>query len=148
MLRFQNEVQLFSPICVSSRNRHLFRMRLPYPCMHVRISPMRTSGTAILRHRKSLGYVYYLYLIRLSNQMPVTVAVKGAGLHLPYHRIMSSNTAQGVEIYLFVLCCPVYIEALRRSDYSSKEPYQMSKSIIDVRRSRSFKECRAKELVS
>jgi hypothetical protein len=27
-----------------------------------------------------------------------------------------------------VLCCPVYAEALRRADHTSKESYQMSKA--------------------
>jgi hypothetical protein len=28
-----------------------------------------------------------------------------------------------------VLCCPVYVEALRRADHSSKESYRMSKQL-------------------
>jgi hypothetical protein len=43
--------------------------------------------------------------------------------------IVGSNPAQGMDVYprLSVLCCPVYVEALRRADHSSKESYHMYK---------------------
>jgi hypothetical protein len=33
----------------------------------------------------------------------------------------------GVCPHFSVLCCPVYVEALRRADHPSKESYQLSK---------------------
>jgi hypothetical protein len=47
---------------------------------------------------------------------------------------------------LSVLWCPVWVEALQRADYSSKESYHMSnisRNLLYVRRPRSFKDCRA-----
>jgi hypothetical protein len=43
--------------------------------------------------------------------------------------IGGSNPAQGMDVCLrfSVLCCPVWVEALRRAHPSSKESYQMSK---------------------
>jgi hypothetical protein len=43
--------------------------------------------------------------------------------------IVGSNLAKGVDVCprLSVLCCPVYVEALRRADHSSKVSYHMSK---------------------
>jgi hypothetical protein len=43
--------------------------------------------------------------------------------------IVCSNPAQGMDVCprLSVLCCPVYVEALRRADHSSKESCHMSK---------------------
>jgi hypothetical protein len=39
-----------------------------------------------------------------------------------------SNPTQGMDVCsrLSVLCCPVYVEALRRADHSSKKSYHMS----------------------
>jgi hypothetical protein len=63
--------------------------------------------------------------------LPVTVAVRSevwvlAGL---VAEIVGSNPAQVMDVcpHLSVLCCPVYVEALRRADHSSKESYHMSK---------------------
>jgi hypothetical protein len=46
---------------------------------------------------------------------------------------------------LSVLCCPVYVEALRRADHSSKESYHVfnsSRNLLYVRWPRFFKDCR------
>jgi hypothetical protein len=58
--------------------------------------------------------------------MPVTVAV---GLGRLVAGIVGSNPAQGMDVYprLSVLCCSVYVDALRRADHSSSESYHMSK---------------------
>jgi hypothetical protein len=44
------------------------------------------------------------------------------------HWIADSNPAQGMDVCprLSTLCCPVWVEALRRADYSSKESYRKS----------------------
>jgi hypothetical protein len=43
--------------------------------------------------------------------------------------IAGSNPARGMDVCLrfSVLCCPLYVEALRRADPPSEESYQMSK---------------------
>jgi hypothetical protein len=50
-------------------------------------------------------------------------AVWGVGLDRVVAGNVGSNPAQGMDVCprLFVLCCPVWIEALRRADRSSKE---------------------------
>jgi hypothetical protein len=43
-------------------------------------------------------------------------------------KIAGSNPARGMDVCLrfSVLCCPVWVEALRRADHPSKESYQLS----------------------
>jgi hypothetical protein len=56
-------------------------------------------------------------------------AVWGVGLGRLIAGIVGSNPAQGMDVCprLSVLCCPVWVEALRQADHSSKESYHMSK---------------------
>jgi hypothetical protein len=56
-------------------------------------------------------------------------AVWGVGFDRLDTGIVCSNPAQDMDICprLYVLCCPVQVEALRRADHSSKESCQMSK---------------------
>jgi hypothetical protein len=56
-------------------------------------------------------------------------AIWGVGLGWLVAGIVGSNPAQGMDVCprLSVLCCPVYVEALRWADHSSKESYHMSK---------------------
>jgi hypothetical protein len=56
-------------------------------------------------------------------------AVWGVGLGRLVAGVVGSNPAQGMDVCprLSVLCCPVYTEALRRADHSSKESYRMFK---------------------
>jgi hypothetical protein len=44
--------------------------------------------------------------------------------------IVGLNPARGMDVCsrFYVLCCPVYVEALRWADLQSKESYQMSKN--------------------
>jgi hypothetical protein len=55
--------------------------------------------------------------------------VWGVGLGRLIAGIVGSNPAQGMDVCprLSVLCCPVYVQALRRADHSSKESYHMTK---------------------
>jgi pyrroloquinoline quinone (PQQ) biosynthesis protein C len=48
---------------------------------------------------------------------------------------MSSDSCQGMDIWprLSVLCCPVEVEALRRTDPPSKESYQIPKWLKNVK---------------
>jgi hypothetical protein len=43
--------------------------------------------------------------------------------------IVGSNSAWGMDVFQrsFMLCCPVWVEALRQADPPSKESYRMSK---------------------
>jgi hypothetical protein len=64
--------------------------------------------------------------------------------------IVGSNPAQGMDVCprLSVLCYPVWVEALRRADHSSKEPYHMSKQLKEPpigEAARVQKDCRATE---
>jgi hypothetical protein len=54
-------------------------------------------------------------------------AVWGVGLGRLVAGIVGSNPAQGMDVCLrlSVLCCPVWIEALRWADHSSKESYRL-----------------------
>jgi hypothetical protein len=44
---------------------------------------------------------------------------------------VGSNPAQGMDVCprFSVFCCPVYVEALRWDDHSSKESYLLSKKL-------------------
>jgi hypothetical protein len=61
-------------------------------------------------------------------------AVWGVGLGRLVAGTVSSNPAQGMDVCprLSVLCCPVYVEALRRADHSSKESYHMSNIVYET----------------
>jgi hypothetical protein len=69
----------------------------------------------------------------LLTLMPITVAARSEAWAL-ISRTLGSNPAQGMDVCqrLYVLCCPVWVEALRRADHSSKEPYQMSKISCEI----------------
>jgi hypothetical protein len=58
-------------------------------------------------------------------------AVWGVGFDCSDTGIVGSNSARGMNDCprLSVLCCPVYVEALRRAEHSSKDSYQISKQI-------------------
>jgi hypothetical protein len=59
----------------------------------------------------------------------------GLGLDRSDTEIVGLNPAQGMDVRprLSVLCCPVYVEALRRADHPSKESYQGPLRTVELR---------------
>jgi hypothetical protein len=86
--------------------------------------------------------------------LPVTVAVRSEAWVLAGWLLGSwiRIPLQGMDVFprLSVLCCPVYVEALRRADHSlithPRSPticLNSSRNLLYVRRPRSFKDCTA-----
>jgi hypothetical protein len=66
----------------------------------------------------------------LSRSHTVSAWPKARTVYLcPKTRTAVSNPAQGTDVCtnFYVLCCPVYVQALRMADPPSKEAYQISK---------------------
>jgi hypothetical protein len=74
-----------------------------------------------------------LRLVTLQNEYPFHTHVLNLVTRMVMDNsntgVMGSNSARGMDVCLrfAVLCCPVYVKALRRDDPPSKEPYQIKR---------------------
>jgi hypothetical protein len=76
------------------------------------------------------GNIHYIMLTTAAGS--TGRAVWDVGLYRLDIEVVGSNPAYSKDgcLCISVLCCPVYVEALRRADSPSKESYQLSKWFI------------------
>jgi hypothetical protein len=93
-----------------------------------------------------------IYLAKKYIKIEVPMAARSKARTVFNHSntgIVGSNSGRGIDVCprFSMLCCPVYVVALRRADPPSKESYHMSKNIFINFRSQILNRIRPEGLI-